>query len=255
MTEKITYDENYYAVMANDIIKGKQSNTLQQMRFIRLMISQIEQQDKELKKFTCKIQDFADFFGIDKSNLYKDIMTFCSELIKTQTLISTGNPKKPWKAINWFGCAEYNGNGEITLCLSEQIRPYLIELNRWFTQYQLKSIVGIKSVYGIRLYEILKCDDNKALGEKYTFKYKISTLREILNCEKKYKQIKEFKEKVIEKATQEINNNTDLFVITEYIKTGRKITDIQFEIFNNRLNHKKYSQRLKTTRFPTLSKA
>ena len=70
------------------------------------------------------------------------------------------------------------------------------------------------------------------------FKYEISTLREILNCENKYKQIKEFKEKVIEKAVQEINNNTDLFVIAEYVKTGRKITDIQFEIFNNRLNCK-----------------
>lgn len=236
MSEKIVYNKNYYTVMANEIVKGKQSNTLQQMRFIRLMITQIEQQDKQLKKFTCKIQDFANFFNIDKSNIYRDTMTFCSELIKTQTLISTGNPKKPWKAINWFGCAEYDGNGEITLCLSEQIHPYLIGLNKWFTQYQLKNIVGMKSVYGIRLYEILKCDDNKAQGEKYTFKYEISTLREILNCENKYKQIKEFKEKVIEKATQEINNNTDLFIITEYIKTGRRITDVQFEIFNNRLN-------------------
>lgn len=57
----------------------------------------------------------------------------------------------------------------------------------------------------------------------------------MLNCENKYKQIKEFKEKVIEKAVQEINSNTDLFVNTKYIKTGRKITDIQFEIFNNRI--------------------
>lgn len=235
MSEKVICNKNYYAVMANEIVKGKQSNTLQQMRFIRLMITQIEQQDKELKKFTCKIQDFANFFNIDKSNIYRDTMTFCSELIKTQTLISTGNPKKPWKAINWFGCAEYDGNGEITLCLSEQIRPYLMELNKWFTQYQLKNIIGMKSVYGIRLYEILKCDDNKARKEKCTFSYRINNLREMLNCENKYKQIKEFKEKVIEKAVQEINNNTDLFVSTKYIKTGRKITDIQFEIFYNRI--------------------
>lgn len=235
MSEEIIYDKNYYTVMANEIVKGKQSNTLQQMRFIRLMITQIEQQDKELKKFTCKIQEFANFFNIDKSNIYRDTMTFCSELIKTQTLISTGNPKKPWKAINWFGCAEYDGNGEITLCLSEQIRPYLIELNKWFTQYQLKNIVGMKSVYGIRLYEILKCDDNKARGEKRFFKYPINKLREMLNCEDKFHKISQLKEKVIEKAVQEINNNTDLFVNTKYIKTGRKITDVQFEIFYNRI--------------------
>lgn len=229
------YNKNYYAVMANEIVKGKQSNTLQQMRFIRLMITQIEQQDKELKKFTCRIQDFANFFNIAPTNLYADILSFCRKLIKTDVLIGTGNPKKPWKAINWFNCAEYNGNGEITLCLSEQIRPYLIGLNKWFTQYQLKNIIGMKSVYGIRLYEILRCDDNKARGEKYIFKYSIKNLREVLNCESKYKQIKEFKEKVIEKAIQEINNNSDLFVSTEYIKTGRKITDIKFIIFDNKI--------------------
>lgn len=241
MKEKMIYDKNYYTVMANKIVKGKQANTLQQMRFIRLMITQIEQQDKELKKFTCRIEDFANFFNIDKSNMYRDTMKFCSELIKTQTLISTGNPKKPWKAINWFGCAEYDGNGEITLCLSEQIRPYLIGLNKWFTQYQLKNIVGMKSVYGIRLYEILKCDDNKSRETKNTFTYSIDKLKEMMACENKYKQIKEFKEKVIEKAVQEINNNTDLLVHTNYIKTGRKITDIQFTIRWNRKNFRLHS--------------
>ena len=241
MKEKITYDKNHYTVMANEIVKGKQANTLQQMRFIRLMITQIEQQDKELKKFTCKIEDFANFFNIDKSNIYRDTMSFCSELIKTQTLISTGNPKKPWKAINWFGCAEYDGNGEITLCLSEQIRPYLIGLNKWFTQYQLKNIVGIKSVYGIRLYEILKCDDNKSRETKNTFTYSTDKLKEMMACENKYKQIKELKEKVIEKAVQEINNNTDLQVHTDYMKTGRKITDIQFTICWNKKNFRMHS--------------
>ena len=88
----------------------------------------------------------------------------------------------------------------------------------------------MKAVYGIRLYEILKCDGNKARDTENRFTYEIQKLREMLGCEEKYKQIKDFKEKVIEKAISEIDNNTDLLVYHDYIKTGRKVTAVQFEL-------------------------
>lgn len=237
MNNLISYNKEHYAIMANDIIKGKQVSTLQQARFIRLMVAQIVKQDKELKTFTCRIQDFANFFRIDPSNMYREVDDLCSELLKCQVHIGTRNPKRPWKKINWFGCAEYDGEGSLTLCLGEQMRPYLLELNKWYTQYQIKEIIGMKSVYGIRLYEILKCDENKSRDTKNIFTYEIQKLREILGCEDKYKQIGQFKEKVIEKAISEINDNTDLFVYLDYIKTGRKVTAVQFELNVNRLNY------------------
>lgn len=237
MNNLISYNNEHYAIMANDIIKGKQMSTLQQARFIRLMVAQIVKQDKELKTFTCRIQDFANFFGIDPSNMYREVDDLCSELLKCQVHIGTGNPRRPWKKINWFACAEYDGEGGLTLCLGEQMRPYLLELNKWYTQYQIKEIIGMKSVYGIRLYEILKCDENKSRDTKNIFTYEIQKLREMLGCEDKYKQIGQFKEKVIEKAISEINDNTDLFVSLDYIKTGRKVTAVQFELNVNRLNY------------------
>lgn len=84
--------------------------------------------------------------------------------------------------------------------------------------------------------EILKCDENKARDTKNVFTYQISKLREMLGCENKFKQIGQLKERVIEKAVQEINDNTDLLVYVNYIKTGRKITAIQFSLHCNRKN-------------------
>jgi len=236
MNKLISYDDEHYIVLSNDIVKGKQNTTLQQARFIRLMISQIVKQDTDFQKYTCRIQDFAKFFGIVPDNMYKDVFTFCSELIKTQVYIGTGNPKKPWKTINWFNCAEYDGQGGITLCLSEQIRPYVLDLSKWYTQYKLKHIKRMSSFYGIRLYEILKCDDNKARDTKNEYTYSVDELREILCCEKKNTRISDFKRKVIEKAVDEINNNTDYIVYVDYIKTGRKITHIKFTLYWNREN-------------------
>lgn len=230
MHELMSFNKDHYTVMANDIITGKQVSTLQQARFIRLMIAQIVKQDTELKTFTCRIQDFAKFFNIAPSNLYSEVDNLCTELLKCQVHISTGNSKKPWKKINWFGCAEYDGNGNLILCLGEQMRPYVLELNKWYTQYQLKEIIGMKSVYGIRLYEILTCSQNKARYTRDEFTFEIQELREMLGCEEKYKQIKEFKEKVIEKAVNEINSHTDVLVCHEYIKTGRKVTAVLFDL-------------------------
>ena len=39
------------------------------------------------------------------------------------------------------------------------------------------------------------------------------------------------------KQPSEINDNTDLFVSLDYIKTGRKVTAVQFELNVNRLNY------------------
>lgn len=236
MHKLISYDDEHYIVLSNDIIKGKQNTTLQQARFIRLMISQIVKQDTELKKYMCRIQDFAEFFGISPQNIYVEVKKMTSELLKLQVHIGTGNPRQPWKTINWFNCAEYDGQGGITLCLSEQIRPYVLELSKWYTQYQLKHIKKMNSFYGIRLYEILKCDDNKSRESVSEFLYEIEKLKEMLGCEGNYKRISDFKKFVIEKAIDEIDKNTDYWVDVEYIKTGRKITHINFCLHWNSAN-------------------
>lgn len=45
----MTYNAEHYTVAANDIIKGKQSMTLQTARLIRLLITQVVKEDKDLK--------------------------------------------------------------------------------------------------------------------------------------------------------------------------------------------------------------
>lgn len=236
MKELVAFNKEYYAVMSNDVVKGKQNSNLQEARFIRLMISQITQQDTELKTFTCRVQDFAKFFGIDSSNMYREVDKLCTNLLKSQVQVGSGNPKRPWKKINWFGSAEYDGDGNLTLRLNKDIRPHVLRLNKWYTQYQLKNIIDMKSTYGIRLYEILKCDNNKAKETRKAFTFEVKELKEMLGCEKEYKQIGQFKEKVIDKALKEICENTDLEVSVEYIKTGRSITHVCFYVALNSKN-------------------
>lgn len=220
------YEPEHFTVMANDIVKGKQDMTLQEARIIRLMITQIVKEDKDLKTYICNIQDLASFLKIPPNNLYRDIQNICTNLVQRIVKVSTGNPKQPWQVFPWVQLASYDGNGNITLKLSEQISHFVIELDQYFTQYKLENILEMKSFYAIRLYELLKCDEFK---ETDYLEYSLSFLREFFECEKKYKQFKDFRIRVLEVAKKEINSKSDIEIRSiEYLKKGRKIERIRF---------------------------
>lgn len=233
-TYPVVYNKEHYTVMANDIIKGKQDMTLQQARMIRLLVTQVVKQDKNLKTYTCRIQDLARFLSIDSSNLYKNVQKFCSDLLSLQVHVSTENPKEPWKIFQWMQLAEYDGNGNLTLELSNKIKPYVVELEKWFTQYKLGNVLAMQSFYSIRLYELIKCQDGITRTEKYFNEFTMEYLRQYFCCEKKYKLNKDFKKNVIEVAVRGINEKSDIRLSpVEYIKTGRTITSVRFYVHDN----------------------
>lgn len=231
MKEKqMTLNRKHYTVLANDLIKGKQSMSLQEARIIRLLVTQVVKEDRDFKTYTCRISDLASFLGISKNNLYRDIQRICESLIERKIKVSTGNPKEPWKIFQWLQLAQYDGNGNLTLMLSNQLAPYVLNLEKWFTQYQIGNILAMDSYYAIRLYELLRCDDGLNRQEKYYQEYSVHELRVFFDCENKFSKISQFKLKVIDTAISEINEKTDIRVSVEYKKTGRAITSIRFYI-------------------------
>lgn len=230
---EMTYNAEYNTVAANDIIKGKQSMTLQTARLIRLLVTQISERDKDLKTYTCKITDLAKFLNIDSSNLYKDIFKICECAMKSVVYIGTGNPKHPWELFHWISTASYDGKGTLTLRLSDEIKPYVLELEKWFTQYKLKNILEFNSYYAIRLYEIIKCEDGATGNMQSELEFEIEELRQYFDCESKYKLFSDFKRNVIEVAVREINEKSDIWLKPTYKKWGRAYTSVSFEIHAN----------------------
>ena len=236
---EMAYKAENYTVMANDIIRGKQSMTLQEARLIRLLITQVAQGDTDYQTYSCRIVDLAEFLGVPKNNIYRDIPDICKGLMQNVVYIGTGNKRSPWRMFHWVSLAEYDGAGTITLRLSDEIKPYVLELEKWFTRYPLGNILAMRSYYSIRLYELIKCQDGVGRAEKDFIDFDIEELRQACGCEGKYKQIVELKKWVIAPAVNEINENTDIWVEVEYLKTGRRITDIRFHVHDKPKKRKK----------------
>lgn len=227
---EMAYNAENYTVMANDIIRGKQSMTLQEARLIRLLITQVAQGDTDYQTYSCRIIDLAKFLGIDNHNIYRDIPDICKGLMQNVVYIGTGNKRSPWRMFHWVSLAEYDGAGTITLRLSDEIKPYVLDLEKWFTRYPLGNILAMRSYYSIRLYELIKCQDGVGRAEKDFIDFGVEELRQACGCEGKYQQIGQLKDRVIIPAVNEINETTDIWVEVEYLKTGRRITDIRFHV-------------------------
>lgn len=233
----IKYKGDYNVIMLNDIIKGKQSMTLQEAKLIRLLIIQVVKEDKDFKTYVISIKELAKYLNVADSNLYRDIKNICDMLMTRVIKLSTGDAKKPWRTIQWLQLAEYDGCGNIKLMLSNQMEPYILGLNSWFTKYPIREIFSMSSFYAIRIYELLSMEKNIKKQYKpkknYEIVFSVAYLRQVLDCEDKFKQIGQFKQKLLDISVKEINKYTDIQVQYECIKTSRTITDIRFIISIN----------------------
>ena len=61
--KSLQLSKDYYSVVANEIIKGKQRMTLREMQLLQIVISQIVKSDIELCTYTTTATELAHFLG------------------------------------------------------------------------------------------------------------------------------------------------------------------------------------------------
>ncbi len=156
-------NEENYVVMSNDLIKGKSNLSLNELKLLRMTIMQIMKEDTDFLTYQVSIVELAKSLGISRQNLYVEVMEMCSLGISRQNLyvevmemckhlmqeivfIGDGNPKHKWEMFQWCSRCKYD-DGIITIRLHDDLKPYLLELKKHYTQYMLQDILILKTVY------------------------------------------------------------------------------------------------------------
>lgn len=231
-SRQINLNLDNMVVMANDMIKGATSLTLNEAKLLRLIIMQIKPDDCELMKFSIRADEFAGILGIDKSNLYRELDRMSEHLLKEVIKIGDGNPRHKWKKFQWVSCCEYD-SGVITIRLNDELKPYIIGLQEWYTQYRLDEIVGFRSVYSIKIYELINVAlmNRKPYADKQVKVYiDLCTMRKATNTENKFERISQFKSKVIDISIKDINTYSPYHVTVEAYKESRSIVGFYFTV-------------------------
>jgi len=198
-------------------------------RLMRMLIAQVSPNDEDFKTYRIGVADFARFFGITHNSIHEQIEKSARALREREILIRKG---KSWLSTGWLSHAEYiEGSGYVEVSFHAKLKPYLLGLQSYFTQYELEKVVNFRSGYSMRLFELLKKEQFKADGKGYfkrSFEY--DELRGLLGIEKEeYEFFKDFRVRVVDSSVKEINGNPDIQITqVDYPKTGRKVSHIVF---------------------------
>ena len=226
MEYELKLNKDYCVVSANDLIKGKQRMTIQESKLLYIAISQVVKEDKDFKTYTTTIPELAEFLGITSDNLYRDIDKITDNLL--QRFVKIKIDKNKWKKFQWVNRADYD-NGVLTLRLSDDIKPYLLELEKHYSQFVLSTMLTFKSYYASRIYQLLVCD---MMGkEEFEKTLTIEELRDFLQIdEKKFSRPFDLIKNTVAIAKEEINepaSNSCIIMDYRVNKQRRKGSPIQ----------------------------
>jgi plasmid replication initiation protein len=216
-------------VQDNRLIDSPKMVTLQEQKLFLFLISKLDPKNSEDIVFRIPIAEFAKAIGVESTtDIYRDIRKAIKRLM--ERVITINGIEDGCKTITDIPILCYAkywcGRGYADIKISEEIAPYLFALKREFTQYKLSQITMLSSIYAIRIYEMLK--KQEPLGKRTFF---VNDLRKKLNiADNKLKAFKDFRLYVLNIAKREINLKTDLNIDFKFIKTGRKVTAIEFDI-------------------------
>lgn len=230
---EVTFDMDNYVVMANNMILHSASNlTLNEIKLLRFFIMQTERDDKELFQYTTSVTQLAESLEISKELLYRELEEMTEHLMKE--VIEIGSRKDDrWIMFHWVDVCDYE-NGKLTVKISDELKPFLVGLRGSFTRYHLSDIIGLNSIYAIRIYEVLNgyMNENNLPHADVAIEISISIeeLRRITGTEDKFERFSNFKSKVIDTAIKEINQKSNYHVTATPYKDGRTIAGYDFLI-------------------------
>ena len=233
LTFEMCLDKSNYVVQSNTLIGGKQALKVNSAKLIRAAIMQVVKEDQELKPYVITINQLSELLSVPKSNLYRDVYDITDDIIKNPVFLKAETGKKiAWVKIPWVTRCEYRSDVGIAITLNDQLKPYLINLKKHYTQYELADVLTMKSVYGIRIYELLQeIRQNRNIPKDgIEIPLSIETIREVCDCEEKYPTFSNLRARVIDAAVKDINKSTNYRVTYTYQKEGKSVTGVIFNL-------------------------
>lgn len=212
----LSLNSDYAVCLANDFIRGRLCLPLIEQKLFFTAVAQVVREDGDFKTFSCTISELAEFLQVDSSYLYHNLKGICKSLRGRVTEINRPNG---WKIFGLIERAEYE-NGIFTIRLSDDIKPFLLELERYYTQCLLGTILSFNSKYTNQLYLRIKCEGG--YSRQFEFDFTVAQLRELFQIpQKKYQRDYNLLQKTIKPALEELSSS-DYGYVWDYAEVRSK---------------------------------
>lgn len=218
--------KKYLIRQANTISFSRHNLNVVEKRIVYLLVSRIKPDDKDFQDYVFTFSELLEGLNLGDKN-HKYLVDTCESMIQKTYQIPLGH--KDDLVISPISSAHVNSNDfTITFRFDPGMKPYYLELKKNYTQFNLEIVLGLKSAYSQKLYEMAKSIENK--GDP-TANYSIAEWRYLLFIEEKeYKNYFDFKKKVFMTAQRELDEKTDIHLEYKEEKYGKKVNRLWMEV-------------------------
>lgn len=232
--------ENNLVSQSNDLVSASYVMSVGEKELLLACISKIdsrpnrENEVTKQTKFIISVDTMKNLFYKDttRGNAYRDLKKAADRLFDREVTIRLDKNKR-LRTRFVSGVLFDPDNAEITVTFAEDILPYLTELSANFTKYRLHEVAELSSVHAIRLYELIVMWTNQY---QYSKVLDLHDFKEIMGVADKYKKFSQLRERVIDKAIEEINEKTNYTVSVSYKKVVRTYTSMNLKFYKKTLN-------------------
>ena len=217
-------------VKSNKLVQALQTLTLSETRLLQLAIVDARETGQGLstdEPLELNALRYAKAFNVSPDAAYLALIEAEDSLFKRQFTIT--NEDGTLTKSRWIQDANYRkGEGRILVTLTRVVIEHVTKIDgfeQYFTSYHLKKTADFKSVYAVRLYELLM--QWKSVGK--TPVYELNKFRSQLGIGvNEYIRMEAFKRRVLDIAVDQINELSDITVKYEQHKKGRNISGFSF---------------------------
>ena len=225
--------KNNLVAKSNDLIVASYELTRNEQRLLLACISQINSQPNASEvtmqdEFVVTTEQMKELYkDSSKDNVYRDLNVVANNLFEREVKIAL--PDNEMLRTRFVSSVLFQPEkSQITVTFAQKILPYLTQLKKNFTRYRLADTVELTSVYAIRLYEMVVCWQGQ---NRWSETVDLGEFRYMMGCVGKYKQFGQLRESVIEKAVEQINENTAYNVSVKYRKIKHTYKSVTFSFY------------------------
>lgn len=209
---------------SNWLVTASYKLTLNEQRLVLTAIAKLPFDSKEIKRrVVITAKEMLDCFpDIGEKHVYNEMEKASDNLFQRWIRIEDPNQVDKFRWIT-AKTTYKKGEGQIGFSFSPEILPYLQQLKEQFTKYRLGDISSLKSIYSIRLFEMLMQFQNTGIAL-----IDVQEFKERLGISDKYADYRNLKKKVIEPAINELNQKSHFNITFKGTREGRAIKNLEF---------------------------
>lgn len=220
-------------VKSNELIRASYTLSTVEQRIILMSIVTARDISDITPDTLCRIKvtDYAELYEVSPQTAYEALKEAAEVMFNRRVTIHIYDEvlkKRVPLAVRWLSGMNYlQQEGIVTVRFSKELIEHITEVYENFTKYKIETIVNLSSQYAIRLYELLI----SWLTAGKTPVFELQEFRSQLGVQPdEYGRIQHFKERVLDNALEQVNENTDITASYEQHKAGRTITGFSFTI-------------------------